>query len=578
MARTNSRFRFLVSTVFWAWIAAGCTRPAATASVQKAVDARTDPLVHVKILGINDFHGQLSPKKLQGRPVGGAAVLASYLRSASAGQEDRTLIVHAGDLVGASPANSALLQDEPSISFMNLFANEACDTRRLTVGPCNVVGAVGNHELDEGLSELRRLLEGGLHAKGPFLENPWQGARYPTVSANILDATTRRPVFPPYVVRQVGGTQLAVVGAVLRSAPSIVTASGVAGLAFDDEADSVNRVIPELHAQGIHAIVLLIHQGLTQPAYTGPTRSDVAAPTGALLDIIRRLDDDVDVVVSGHTHQFTNLRIANAHGKSMLVVQAWSASTAFDDIDIEIDPASQDIVAARASIVTPWGDQGPGLTPDAAAAKLVARADAAVAPRVEQVVGQSSAPIERKVDDAGESVLGDVIADALREVTGADFAVENPGGIRADLPAGTITWGDVFAVQPFGNGIVTLTLTGQDLLDLLNQQWAREQPPGGRVLSISGFGYSVSRASAEVRPRIVEAHDGHGHPIVPSRSYTLATNQYVAQGGDGFSLLARLKPEESGRVDCDALADYLKKAPRPLPLPTSRRIVLVRRP
>jgi 5'-nucleotidase len=578
MARTNSSFGFLISAVFWGWIVAACARPATTASHEKTAARRTDPLIHVKILGINDFHGQLSPKKVQGRPVGGAAVLASYLRSASAGQEDRTLIVHAGDLVGASPANSALLQDEPSVMFMNLLANAACDTRRLRVGTCNVVGTIGNHELDEGISELRRLLEGGLHANGPYLENPWQGARFPTVSANILDRATRQPVFPPYVVREVGGAKVALVGAVLRGTPAIVTASGVAGLVFDDEADSVNRVIPELHAQGIHAIVLLVHQGLTQRAYAGPTRSDVAAPTGALLEILRRLDDDVDVVVSGHTHQFTNARIANAHGKSMLVVQAWSYSTAFCDIDLGIDPASQDIVAASASVVTPWGDEGPGLTPDATVAKVVARADATVASRVEQVVGQSAMPIERQANEAGESVLGDVIADAQREATGADFAIENPGGIRADLPAGTITWGDAFAVQPFGNDIVTLTLSGQDLLDLLDEQWDRGQPSGGRVLSVSGFGYSVSRSSAEARPAVVEVHDARGNPLVPSRSYTLAANRFLAQGGDGFSLLARLKSTESGRLDRDALVDYLKRAPRPLPLPASRRIVLVRQP
>lgn len=236
-----------------ALLVAACAKHAAAPALAAADTRRKDGAIHIKILGINDFHGQLSPKRVQGRPVGGAAALASYLRASSAGMGDRTFFVHAGDLVGASPANSALLQDEPSVMFMNLLGNLSCDARRARNSACNVIGTVGNHEFDEGLSELRRLLEGGRHSNGPYLEDPWQGARFPTVSANVLYAATRQPVFPPYVVREVDGAKLAFVGAVLRRTPTIVMASGVAGLAFEDEADAVNRVIPELHAQGVHA-------------------------------------------------------------------------------------------------------------------------------------------------------------------------------------------------------------------------------------------------------------------------------------------------------------------------------------
>lgn len=302
------------------------------------------------------------------------------------------------------------------------------------------------------------------------------------------------------------------------------------------------------------------------------------APTGALLDIIRRLDDDVDVIVSGHTHQFTNSLIPNAHGKSMLVVQAWSYATAFDDIDVWVDPMSQDVVAKRAQVVTAWDDEGPGSSPDPAVAALIARADARVASRVEQVLAQAEAPIERTTNAAGESALGDLIADAQRDIAGADFALLNPGGIRADLPAGTITWGAAFAVQPFGNDILTLTLTGQDLVDVMNEQWGHGQPSGGRILSISGFAYSWNGSIPDGGSRVVEVHDLHGIPIAASRSYTLAVNQFLAEGGDGFSTLQRLKRSDTGHIDRDALVEYLKKSPRPLSPPTLQRIVLVFRP
>ncbi len=549
MANIGSGRSLAFCALVFALSAEACARATASPSFGPARMGSAPASVHVKVLGINDFHGQLSPKTMKGRPVGGASVLASYLHAAAAGFEDRTFVVHAGDLVGASPANSALLQDEPAVMLMNGLANSACTFERARASACNVIGTVGNHEFDEGITELRRLLEGGCHANGPYLDNPWRGARFPTVAANVLDAATGQPVFAPYVVRDVAGVKLAFVGAVLRATPSIVMASGVAGLTFSDEADAVNRVIPELHAQGVHAIVVMIHQGLTQPPYEGPTRCDTPQPTGPLLDVIRGLDDDVDVIVSGHTHQFTNALVANAHGKEILVVQAFSAGTAFDDIDLWVDPASQDIVSKRAQIVTTWGDVGPGRSPDAPAAALVARADAMVADRVKEAVTQLSEPLEHGANDAGESVLGDVIADAQRAATGADFAIINPGGVRADLPSGVVTWGAIFAVQPFGNDVVKVSLTGRDLVDLLSGQWGPGQPSGGRILSISGFGYSYSRAPSEAGSRVREVHDSQGNPVVATQSYTLAANRFLAEGGDGFSVLKRLTRVAAGRLE-----------------------------
>ena len=168
---------------------------------------------------------------------------------------------------------------------------------------------------------------------------------------------------------------MAFIGAVLKETPTMVAPSSVAGLKFLDEAEAINSYIPALKAQQVRAIVVLLHQGGFQKHYHGPTRRNCEV-TGCLGDIIKRLDDEIDVVLTGHTHKFTNAFLKNQHGKEMLVTQAYSYGTAYADITLEIDKATKDIVTKTATIVTTYADDGPGLTPDLAAAKLVAQADA----------------------------------------------------------------------------------------------------------------------------------------------------------------------------------------------------------
>src|SRR4051794_13128940 len=206
----------------------------------------------------------------------------------------------------------------------------------------SIVGALGNHEFDEGKDELLRLLQGGNSPMGPFLEDPYEGARFPYVSANVVNAKTGKPLLPPYVIRQVKDTQIAFIGAVLKQTPTIVTPTGVAGLAFLDEAETINQYVAELKHKKVRAIVVLIHQGGTQAAYLGPTNPAAGPVNGAALrDIVSRLDDEVDVVVSGHAHQFTNALLPTQHGKDILVTQAFSAGTAYADIDLDIDLRSK---------------------------------------------------------------------------------------------------------------------------------------------------------------------------------------------------------------------------------------------
>ena len=529
----------------------------------------------VKILGFNDFHGQLSTGKLVGsRAVGSAGVLTSYLKTAQAGIENQTVIVHAGDHVGASPAASALLQDEPSIQWLNLLANASCTYADKANAACNVVGTLGNHEFDEGKAELLRLLNGGNHLSGPFLEDPYKGARFPYVSANVVDEVTKRPLITPYVIKRVQGVPIAFVGAVLKATPTIVTPTGVAGLKFLDEADAANSYVPEIKALGVKTIVLLIHQGTSQSSYTTATNTALtnSAINGSdILNVVTRLDSEFDVVVSGHSHSFTNLLVANSGGKKILLTQAFSASTAYDDIDLTIDPVTKDVVTKSAKIVTTYADVAPGNTPDPAAVALTTAAETRVAPLVTQVVGFTPSSLTRDGGSTGEQILGDVIADSQNLAEGTQFAFMNPGGIRADLivPAGggNITWNDLFTIQPFGNTLVKMGLTGAQIKAVLEQQWTSSST---RILQISGFGYTYD-AALPIGSRIVEIHDAAGVALDPAATYSITCNNFLATGGDGFTVFTGGTNPIGGPVDLDAMLEYVEHH-NPLPIPVRNRI------
>jgi 5'-nucleotidase len=557
-----------------------------------------DSLLHVQLLGINDFHGQLSAgRRVSNRPVGGAAVLAAYLQAAQHDPNDpdlpdRTFIVHAGDHVGATPPESALLQDEPSIGFLNLLANRYCryeerkddrdrrggwdddeakeDRRDRRLHPkCNLVGTPGNHEFDEGKDELFRLLNGGNHIAGPFLENPYRGARYPTVSANVVHEKTGKPVLPPYVIKQVKNVRIAFIGAVLKETPTIVTPSGVAGLKFLDEADSINRYVRWLRTtEGIRTFIVLIHQGGRQTTYEGPTQPGGLISGQDIVNIVSRLDDDVDVVVSGHAHSFTNALLKNQNGAEILITQAFSSSTAYGDIDLMIDQHSRDVVAKSASIVTTFADAGPGLTPNPQVADLVAQAQAKVAPLVNRVIGHAATDLLRAESPSGESSLGNLIADAQRAALGTDFAFMNPGGIRADLSAGPVTYGELFTIQPFGNSLVRMDLTGQQIYDLLNQQWVNQPFP--RILKTSGLTYTWDN-NRPIGDRVVEVLR-NGLPIDRQATFTVTVNSFMAAGGDNFTVLPQGRNQVGGPLDLDALITYIQTLPQPFSTALEGRI------
>jgi 5'-nucleotidase len=519
----------------------------------------------VTILAINDFHGHLSAGLQVGsRPVGGAAGLASYLRAAqrkaeSATGPNRTFLVHAGDHVGASPPESSLFQDEPSIAFFNSFGNRHCSYTDRLNPHCNLVGTPGNHEFDEGQAEMLRLITGGTHRSGPFVDNPYNGARFPYVSANVVDKVTGEPILPPFVIKEVAGLRLAFIGAVLKDTPSVVSPPGVAGLRFLDEATSINRYVKRLRdTEGIRAFVVLIHQGGRQTAYEGVTQPHDVGLGQSIEHIVFELDNDVDVVVSGHTHSFTNALVKNRHGYEILVTQAFSAGTAYGHIEVTLDRETGDMVQKRAAIVTTYTDAGPGLTPDPEVTRLVATVEAKVAPLVTRVIGRAAVDILRAQNPAGESALGNLIADAQRMALGTDFAFMNPGGIRTDVRSGTITYRDLFTVQPFGNNLVRMYLTGQQVYDLLAQQWESEPP---RMLHVSGLTYTWDQ-NRSVSDRIVEIRKS-GIPLDRAAVYSVTVNDFLAAGGDRFAVLTHGSDRTGGPIDLKALVTYVRSLPQP---------------
>lgn len=423
-----------------------------------------------------------------------------------------------------------------------------------------------------------RLIYGGNHANGPYLQDPYQGARFPYVNANVVVEGKKKdkPLLYPYVVRKIDGVKLGVIGAVLKETPTSVTASGVAGLKFLDEASSINAQVAELKEKNVHTIVVTIHQGAPQsPTYVTPT--DPTASVGAPIPtIVSQLDDEVDVVISGHSHSFTNALVKTQSGHEILVVQAFSASTAYDDIDLEIDRESGDVLTKSARIVTTFSDQAPGNVRDSEVQAIVDQAVARTAPLVNRVVATFTADVTSTQNSAGESSLGNLIADSQRAAMATDFAFMNPGGIRANLTFaknptnaadadGVALWGELFTIQPFGNSLVKLNMTGQQIYDLLNQQFAVN-----RLLQISGLTYAWD-ASLPAASRVVEVRKD-GVAIDKAATYTVTANNFIAGGGDGFSVFLGGTGNIGGPIDLDALLAYLQGLAQPFAPPSLNRI------
>ncbi len=522
----------------------------AAADAQGRGDRDRGRTVDVQLLAFNDFHGNLESGGSVTRPdgtrvpAGGVAHLDTHLDRLRSDNPRGTFTLSSGDLIGASPLVSALFKDEPTIEAMNLLGLD--------------MNVVGNHEFDEGLEELERMRYGGCHpTEGCFGGDGFEGADFPFLAANVVNEATDETIFPPYVIHRVRGQRIAFVGTVLEDTPSIVSPSGVAGLDFRDEAESMNALVPELKRRGVETIVALVHQGGTQEG-EGASFNTCNDLQGPIVDIVEATSSEVDVFLTGHTHQGYTCEVDDR-----TVVSGLSFGRLISDVDLTINRRTGETTRVRATNRVVTQD----VTPDAELQALVARYEELAAPIAAREIGQATAAITRDPSPAGESALGGVIADAQLAATsspetgGAQIAFMNPGGIRTDLDAGPITYGEIFEVQPFGNSLVTLSLTGAQIEALLEQQFAGENAQRPRILQPSaGFAYAydpaapAAPAGEKVDPASITLN---GTTLDPATSYRVTVKSFLAEGGVAFAVLTAGTDRLGGALDLDAFEAYL---------------------
>jgi 5'-nucleotidase len=509
--------------------------------------------VSLRILAINDFHGNLRPpaggiriadpadktKKIT-VAAGGAEHMATLVRQLRQ-DHNNAIFVAAGDLIGASPFLSAMFHDEPTVEALSMMGLE--------------VAAVGNHEFDEGKDELLRIQNGGCHptdgCQGP---HPFAGAKFHYLAASTFEKATGKTIFPAYEIRKFDGIPVAFIGLTLKGTPTVVSPVGVAGLEFRDEADTVNALVPELKARGVEAIVVLIHEG----GFPAGDYNECPGISGPIVDIVKKFDKAVDVVISGHTHQ---AYVCEIDGR--LVTSGDKYGTIVTAIDLKLDPKTRDVISAGADNVIVRTAAYPS-DPDQTA--LLQSYDTFAAPIADRHAGSVTETLSRTPNDAGESPLGDIVADAQLAATrteangAAVIAFNNPGGVRTDIakkPDGAVSYADVFASQPFRNQLVTLTLSGAQIKNMLEQQWLDPNRP--RILQVSkGFNYTWDATRPYGERVVADRMSLNGQRVEPAQIYRVTVNNYLAVGGDGFTVLKDGTAAQFGVYDADALDAYFK--------------------
>ena len=536
--------------------------------------------VTVGIIAINDFHGNLEPPRqlamvqegqgqVVGLPAGGAAYLASAIDTVR-GKYPNHLTVAAGDLIGGAPITSALFVDEPAIGVMNRIGLD--------------FGAVGNHEFDAGIAELRRKQAGGCaqHTpREPCQVEQFSGAQFQYLAANVF-TPDGQTLFPATGLRSYGSGRtrvtVGVIGMTLEDTAALIPPDVAAQVRFADEADTANALVDGLKRQGADAIVLLIHQG---GRTTGAPDPDGCAGLNAdIRPVLDRLDARIDVVVSGHTHWSYVCNYAQYNpAKPFLLTSAGVWGGFVTDITLEIDPITRRVVTKRARNVAVQSEpytatrgpvsvdpRFPVFTPRADVQAYVARyADAARAFSGRKV-GWLAGPVEKSEGELQNTggPLGNLIADAQLAATakaGAQIALMNPFGIRRSItPAadGSVTFGDIYAVQPFNNGLFTLTYSGAELKAILEQGFDGDGPE--QILAPStGFNYAYDR-SRTVGNRIVEM-TLNGTVIDPAREYRVSVSNFLANGGDSFSAFTKGRARTLGPSDIAAFEAWLQQSP-----------------
>jgi 5'-nucleotidase len=543
--------------------------PPAAAPVAKAP-------IEVQILAFNDFHGNLeTPAPVEVTEsdgtkhkidTGGVAHLAAALAGLRAGHPN-TVTVSAGDTIGASPLISANYLDEPTIDAMNLLGLE--------------YNSVGNHEFDRGADELKRMQAGGCAKytrRIPCTVEPFGGAKFHYLAANVVQADGST-IFPATALKRfetsAGPITIGFIGMTLKGTQNLVTPSGVKGLTFKDEAETANALVPQLKAQGADAIVLLIHQGGKTPKFTTGNTCD--GLYGEILPILGKLDPAITTVVSGHTHWAYVCRGTPQVGSGRLLASAGKYGYFVTDLRLEFDPSTHRLISQDAhNIVVGNGERGE----DAAEKALVSRYVTAVAPIANRIIGRLTAPAPNSVDDA-ESPAANLIADSMLAATrapemgGAQLALVNATGVRVSLPAGDIKYAEAFSMMPFGNNLVVMSLTGAQLRQAIEQQYAQPIRAGltkpAALATSDGFTYTVD-LSKPAGGRVVDMRL-NGKPVEPAKKYRVVVNNYLASGGDSLTAFTAGKDiTDKGIIDLDALVAWIAPGRTP---PQPNRIKLI---
>ncbi|MBC7917787.1 MAG: 5'-nucleotidase C-terminal domain-containing protein [Rhodoferax sp.] len=551
--------------------------------------------ITLSLIAMNDFHGNILPpvgSALVPDPtnpagsrvtLGGAAYLSTLVKSLKAQNPQRTVVVAAGDMIGASQLTSGLFHDEPTVEVLGKIGLD--------------ISSVGNHEFDRGRAELVRIQKGGCYPRAAdgsvgkigvdtcMQQGRYPGAKFQYLAANVVDTASGKTLFPAYSIRNLGGVKVGFIGMTLKDTPSVVTPAGVAGLRFDDEVETVRKLVPEMRAKGATVFVVLIHQGGTTQA---KTVMDKSCPgfQGEITDLADRMDPAIDVVVSGHTHQ----EYVCFRPNGRLITQTGFYGRLVTKIDITVDGKTKKVIAKNANnhpVLNDVGVKGADgkllpvpanykvLAKDPAIERVIKRYGDLTAPITEVVVGRLAVPLDRKLNAAGESSLGNLLADVFLVASSdasygdkpAQIAFTNRGGIRSDLTDSlTVTFGNLFNVLPFNNNMVTMDLTGRQLLRLLEQQWESPQPLGSsRNLSVSsGFSYAWDASKpAGAAPgqgqRVVPGSVMlNGAPIEMDTTYRVTVNNFIASGGDNFTLLTEGRNVQAGEIDLVAAKLYFR--------------------
>ncbi|MBB5138841.1 5'-nucleotidase [Thermocatellispora tengchongensis] len=522
--------------------------------------------VPVRLIAVNDFHGNLEPPTgSSGRIVdetgttvdaGGAAYMATHIKQMA---DANTTLVAAGDLIGATPLISAAYHDEPTVELLGKLGLE--------------VSAVGNHEFDEGYKELLRIMKGGCHpVDGCSPAGKWRGAEYDYLGANVrFKKAPEVPAIAPFSVKRINGVKVGFIGLVTATTPSIVTAEGIKDLTFVEEVAAANRASKALRALGVKAQVVLVHEGDQINAGQSPDACSVVPGAGSR--IAQGVTPEIDLVIMGHSHQAYICKVKDPAGQDRYVTQGSSFGRVLTQFDFQVDKRTGDVV--RSSVVADNRVVTRNVTPDPEIAAFVQTWKDRVAEVANRQIGTITADITRTPAASGETPLGNLIADAQLEATttggNAQVALMNPGGVRADLTFGTdngvVTYGEAFTVQPFNNLMQVVTLTGAQLDALLEQQYQVN-----RVLAPSAsLTYTVS-ASAAVGSKVSDIKI-NGTPVTETQQIRVAANNFLVGGGDGFTVFTQGTDLWSGPLDIDAFVAYFG-AHSPVAPPATNRITV----